>query len=153
MSRALAPVVGTLLLVGITVGLATVLGTVALGVSPPTDISFVVLEAAADGDTNRITLTNRGGSTLQVESIELRISINGTPLAHQPPIPFFSAVGFRAGPTGPFNIAADPEWDPDESASIRVANSNSPQLRTGSRITVQLYQNGILIAERRIIAR
>lgn len=152
MPRALAPVVGSLLLVGVTVGLATVLGTVALGVSPPTDVSFVVLDVAADADANRITLTNRGGSTLHVESIELRIMIDGTPLAYQPPIPFFSAAGFRGGPTGPFNIAADPEWCPDESASIRIAKTNSPRLRSGSQITVQLYRNGILIAERELIA-
>lgn len=152
MTRAIAPIIGTLLLVGVTVGLAALLGTVVVGVTPPEGVAFVVLEVAVDLETNEIILTNHGGATLDVGSIEVRILINGTPLEHQPPVPFFSAVGFRAGPTGPFNTAADSSWEPDESAKLRIASTNSPQLRSGALVTVELYRDGQPLAERSVRA-
>jgi hypothetical protein len=53
-------------------------------------------------------------------------------------VPFFAARGFRAGPTGPFNAAADPGWTAGEAASLRLASTNAPGISPGDRVVVEV---------------
>lgn len=125
------------LLLAVAVGSAAVavsLGTLPGG--PP------VAAASLSVEGERIELTNRGGGTVDVRRLRVVIRVDGTPLRHQPPVPFFSTAGFRPGPTGPFNAAADPRWEPGERASLRVASTNRPSIRAGDRVTVDLRYDG-----------
>ena len=78
--------------------------------------------------------------------LDVVVRVDGAPLRHQPPVPFFSARGFRPGPTGPFNAAADPTWAVGERASIRLASTNRPRVRAGARVTVTLRYDGQQLA-------
>lgn len=146
--RALAPVTGVVLLV-VTFGLATVVSgavlasghaVVADDLSPRASLSLSV-----DGDA--LTLTHRGGDTLDVTALRLVVTVDGEPLTHQPPVPFFSTRGFDPGPTGPFNSAADPRWTAGETAGVTVAGTNQPTLGAGELVTVRVYTDDALVAE------
>jgi hypothetical protein len=133
-----------------TVGLAVVvtLAAVVVGVSLgtlPADPATVAPTLSVDGD--RVVLTHRGGEAVDVRHLTVRVRVDGTPLVHQPPVPFFSTRGFHPGPTGPFNDAADPTWEPGERASFRVASTNRPSIDAGDRVTVELRRDG-----RRLVA-
>jgi len=95
---------------------------------------------AVDGD--RLVLTHRAGEPVDVRRLDVVVRVDGDPLRHQPPVPFFSAQGFRPGPTGPFNAAADPTWEVGERASVRLASTNRPQVVAGARVTVTLRYDG-----------
>lgn len=99
---------------------------------------------AVDGD--RLVLTHRAGQPVDVRRLDVAVRVDGTPLRHQPPVPFFSARGFRPGPTGPFNAAADPTWEVGERASVRVASTNQPPVVAGARVTVTLRYDGRRLA-------
>ena len=146
-SRALSPVLGTVLLLLITVVLAGVVGVAALGTGLPTPPPGVVLDVSVDGTADRVTVVHRGGETLDVRDLTIRIAIDGVALDSQPPVPFFSARGFRSGPTGPFNSAADPNWTTGETASVRLAGTNHPSLARGAQVTVRIYAADSLVAE------
>ena len=147
-ARGLAPLVGVLLVL-VTFGVAaTVSGVVlasgqlsATGDLPPR----ASLTLAVDGDT--LTLTHRGGDALDVTALRVRVTVDGDPLAHQPPVPFFSARGFHSGPSGPFNSASDPQWTAGETASLRVAGTNQPALAAWDVVTVRVYASDTLVAE------
>ena len=140
--RAVSPALGAVVLVGITVATAAVLGTALLGqaaaltAAPPT-ASF---DVAAEGD--RITLSHEGGDPVDVEALRVRVSVDGEPLAQQPPVPFFAANGFHGGPSGPFNPETDDEWAVGETTSFRIAGTNDPTLEPGARLTVDLFDGG-----------
>ncbi len=146
MSRAAVPVLGAVLLVGVTVLLAVALGAAAAGFDPSSPAEPVVLEASADAVTGRVTLEHVMGPALDVRRIDLAVKVDGEPLAHQPPVPFFAATGFHGGPTGPFNPAADPGWTVGEVASFRVASTNHPALAPGAELTVTVTRDGRLVA-------
>jgi hypothetical protein len=110
----------------------------------PTAPATVAPTLAVEGD--RLVLTHRGGEAVDVRPLEVIVRVDGEPLAHQPPVPFFSARGFRPGPTGPFNAAADPRWEPGERASVRVASTNRPSVVAGARVTVELRRGGRRLA-------
>ena len=110
----------------------------------PTAPAAVAPTLAVEGD--RLVLTHRGGEAVDVRTLDVIVRVDGEPLARQPPVPFFSARGFRPGPTGPFNAAADPRWEPGERASIRVASTNRPSLVAGARVTVELRREGRRLA-------
>lgn len=150
-SRALSPVLGTVLLVLVTVVLAGTIGVVALGTTLPTPPPNVALDVTVDGETNRLTFVHRGGETLDVRDLTIRIDIDGVALEFQPSVPFFSARGFRPGPTGPFNSAADPNWTTGETASLRLAGTNSPELARGSRVSVQISVGRSLVEREEIV--
>lgn len=123
------------LVVAVAVGLAA--AGVAVGTLPdPAPRAAVALRA--DAATDGLRITHRGGDALDVRPVELRITVDGRPLRHQPPTPFFAARGFRSGPTGPLNPAADPRWTAGERARLRVAATNAPLLDPGDRVTVTL---------------
>jgi hypothetical protein len=119
--------------------LAVVLGVAVAGIAVgigPTAPATVAASLAVDGD--RVVLTHRAGEPIDVRHLEVRVRVDGDPLAHQPPVPFFSARGFHAGPRGPFNVGADPIWTPGERAAFRVASTNRPPIVAGARVTVEL---------------
>jgi FlaG/FlaF family flagellin (archaellin) len=143
--RAIAPVAGVLLL-AITVVLAGGVVTVALGAPADTagPAPTVSLSLSATGD--RIALSHRGGDPLNASALDVRVSVDGEPLARQPPVPFFSAAGFRPGPTGAFNAASDGEWRVGGSASFRVAGTNDPVLEPGRTVVVEVSVGGRPVA-------
>ncbi|MWV65685.1 type IV pilin [Halorubrum sp. JWXQ-INN 858] len=138
----MAPI-GVALLVAVAVVLAAGIAGATMQVAPGTTTGTVPtasLSLSAAGD--RLTLTHRAGDRLDAGTIELRVSVDGTPLNRQPPVPFFSARGFRPGPTGPFNAASEDTWTAGQSASLRVAGTNAPQLRAGRTVTVRVIVDG-----------
>ncbi|WP_423751048.1 type IV pilin [Salinirarus marinus] len=143
-SRASAPVGGSALLV-VAVVLASAVAGVALSALPADSAgpAQAALSLSVAGD--RITLTHRAGDVLDVRSLRLVVTVDGTPLTHQPPVPFFAASGFRSGPTGPFNAAADAEWSAGEEAGVRLAGTNDPLPRPGATVTVELYRDARLL--------
>ena len=143
--RAIAPVAGVLLL-AITVLLAGGVVTVALGApaDPVEPAPTASLSLSATGD--RVTVTHRGGDALDASELDVRVSVDGEPLARQPPVPFFSAAGFRPGPTGAFNAASDGDWRVGGSASFRVAGTNDPVLEPGRTVAVEISVDGRPVA-------
>ncbi|WP_224333059.1 type IV pilin N-terminal domain-containing protein [Haloprofundus halobius] len=135
-ARASVPAVGVVLLLFVSVGLAASVGALALDAETPSSGSRAVLSLSASEDTLRFV--HRGGETLDVRRLDLRVSVDGTPLAEQPSLPFFSATGFRPGPAGPFNSAAESQWGAGETASFAVAETNDPELTVGSSVTVDV---------------
>jgi len=142
-ARATASVVGVAVLLAITVVGAAVVGSLALSAAstaaPSTAATTVPTSLAVAVDGDRVAVTHRGGGALDVRDLRIRVVVDGEPLAHQPPVPFFSARGFHPGPRGPFNVAADPTWTAGEVASFRVAGTNAPRPSTGARVTVSIY--------------
>ena len=143
MARGYAPVAVVLLLAVTVVAAAGVaLALPELSAEPPPKRG-VVAEATADG---RVSLTLVSGAEVDTRDLDVRVVVGGEPLRHQPPVPFFAARGFRGGPTGPFNFAADPTWQVGEAASFRVAATNDPALSTGAEVAVELRVRGRPVA-------
>ena len=140
-SRAVSPVVGIVLLIVCTfvLGGVVALSAATAPAAPPPSARVAV---AADAGDDRIALTHRGGDTLDVRDISLEVTVAGEPLDRQPPVPFFSTPGFRPGPTGPFNRAADSAWRAGETASLRIAATNDPAIDPGDRVRVVVYADG-----------
>lgn len=146
MDRASSPVVGVCLLVALTVMAASVVAVGAFAVDPPDRPSRLVLSAEADAATDRIAVTHDGGAAVNVSALRVTVAVDGDPLARQPPVPFFTARGFRAAPTGPFNNGADPTWEVGEQASLRVASTNDPSIEPGSSVRVTVASGDAVLA-------
>lgn len=146
-SRALSPVAGTVLLLVVTLILAGTLGTAALESAALREPTHAAISVTADAETDRLTFVHRAGDPLSVEDLVVRVEVDGTALAHQPPVPFFSATGFHPGPTGPFNSATNATWGPGGTASLELAGTNDPLLDSGDRVVVRLSLDGHLVAE------
>jgi flagellin-like protein len=153
--RAVAPVIGVVLFVAVTVVLAAVVGAFAIGVSGQTN-DAPQAAITADMETGerygnpKIVLTHASGDKLDVRDLTVRIFVDGEPLKHQPEIPFFSQTGFMPGPTGLFNSnTADKMWMAGEETSLTIAGSNSPQPSAGSQVTVKIYAEGTAVATAR----
>ncbi len=147
-TRALGSVVGVVLLLAVAVLTAAAVGLTALGAAPPDDgPTRATFDLRVDADADRLTLVHRGGDTVAVSDLRVRVRIDGRPLAHQPPVPFFAATGFESGPTGPFNTAADGDWQAGERTSLRLAGTNDPALDPGSQVSVALYLGERKLAE------
>lgn len=145
MSRASIPTIGVLVLTLITVVLAAAVGVTAIETKPPTAQTPTSVSATATSD-GRITLVLTAGPALDVDNLAFRITIDGVPLEHQPPIPFFAAQGFQAGPTGPFNSAAVQSWTLGEPASFQLAGTNSPSLYPGASVKIRIHRDNLTIA-------
>jgi flagellin-like protein len=143
--RALAPVIGCLLLTAITVVGAVIVGT-AVAVDPPSPAPAAHFEAEADA-SGTVRVTHLGGDAIAPDDLRVRIRVDGEPLAAQPPVPFFSAHGFESGPTGPFNSAYTGAWRAGETAELRVAGTNEPTLAVGSTVEIRIYVAGTETAE------
>lgn len=136
-----------MLLVGIVVLLAVTVAGAGFALedaasAEPAPTATFSLSASND----RLALVHEGGEPLDTSALELRISVDGEPLAHQPEIPFFSQRGFRPGPRGPFNVASDSTWRVGERATLRVAETNRPTLEAGDAVEVRLVVEGAEIA-------
>jgi flagellin-like protein len=149
--RALSPVIGCLLLTAITVAGAVIVGA-AVAVEPPSTAPAASFDAEAEAD-GTVRLTHRGGATIDPETLRVRVRVDGESLDAQPPVPFFSARGFESGPTGPFNSARTGDWRAGETASFRIAGTNSPNPYAGASVEIRLYADGHEIAELTVIAR
>jgi hypothetical protein len=122
----------------------------ALGLLPdPAPTAAFALRADAAGDS--LTLTHRGGDSVDVRAATIRVVVSGRPLRHQPQTPFFATRGFRSGPTGPLNPGSDGRWTAGERARVRLAATNAPLLDPGDRVTVTLRVDGRRVA--RAVAR
>ena len=153
--RGSAPVVGVvvLLAVGIALGGVVAAGAEAVATATGTDLGDeraagpapIAVSLELDGDT--ISVTHEAGPDLRVSRVRLVVAVDGTPLDHQPPVPFFAARGFRAGPTGPFNVASDGVWTAGETGSIRVASTNRPEPEPGRTVSVTIYVGDERVAE------
>ncbi|MFA1612121.1 type IV pilin [Halobellus rubicundus] len=150
-ARASAPAVGVVLLLLVGVGLGSVVaaGADAVAAGAGVDLAAdaggdapgpIALSLRLDGDA--ITLTHEAGAPLSVADLRLVVAVDGRELRHQPPVPFFAARGFRAGPTGPFNVAGDGVWSAGESASFRLASTNAPGLAPGRTVSVTVAVKG-----------
>ncbi|MFD1570056.1 type IV pilin N-terminal domain-containing protein [Halorubrum laminariae] len=138
----MAPVAGVLLL-AITVVLAG--GVVAAAIdAPPEPAPSAVLSLSVTDD--RIAIAHRGGDPIDVTKLTVRVRIDGEPLTRQPPLPFFSASGFRPGPSGAFNAASANTLRSGDTASFRVAGTNDPTLEAGRRVSVELSVDGQPVA-------
>jgi flagellin-like protein len=144
MARGLSPVVGVVCLLAVTVVLATI-----VGVSAPVTIASEPTVAAFETTvepTGEVRLTHQAGDPIDPGELRLRISVDGEPLAEQPPVPFFSAPGFESGPGGVFNSATADRWDVGETASLTIADTNAPSIEAGDTVTIRLYADGDRIA-------
>lgn len=138
MDRAVAPVVGVVLLLAVTVLAAAAVGTAALVLETPDEPTSAAVSLTVDAGTDRFRFTHRGGETLDVSHLSLSVTVEGEPLAEQPPVPFFAATGFVSGPTGPFNSGGDTRWRAGETTGFRLASTNAPGIDDGDRVTVRI---------------
>jgi hypothetical protein len=127
------------LVVGVAVGAVALEPLAAVDERTTAAVSLTV-----DGDA--LAFVHRGGPTLRVAALELVVSVDGTPLRHQPPVPFFAARGFRSGPTGPFNSGSDGRWSAGERAALTVASTNRPAITPGATVSVRLVVDGRTVA-------
>ena len=142
--RAASSVVGVVLLTAVTVVAATAVGA-AVVVDPPDPAPTAAFDLEADA-TGEVRVTHRGGDAVDPDGLRVRVRVDGKALVHQPPVPFFSASGFGSGPTGPFNSATGGTWRAGETGTFRVASTNEPELRPGSRVELRLYAGDQRIA-------
>lgn len=151
MGRAVSSVVGVVLLISlVVVGAGTI--SLVLATEPPGPTLMSSFELAVDADTDELSITHRGGDPIDLTETRILIQIDGTRLAHQPPVPFFAARGFETGPTGPFNRASNDIWRPGETGTLDLASTNSPALTPDSTVTVRIVTDGTEIARLRTVA-
>ena len=153
-TRGTAPVVGVvvLLAVGLALGGVVAAGAEAVATATGQDLGAegggapgsIAVSLRVEGDT--IAVRHEAGPDLRTDRVRLVIAVDGTRLSHQPPVPFFAAEGFRAGPTGPFNVASDGTWSPGETGSVRVAGTNDPRPAPGRTVSVTIYVGGERVA-------
>ncbi|MDZ7729799.1 MAG: type IV pilin N-terminal domain-containing protein [Natrialbaceae archaeon] len=144
MVRALSPLVGTITLVALTVMLATAI--VVVVPLPSSSVPTAAFDLAADGDANELVFTHRAGDPIEVDTLTIQITVNGEPLAQQPPIPFVGAAGYYQSPGGPFNAKYDGTWTAGTTASLTIAKSNR-RLAAGDTVTARLSAGGAMIAD------
>ncbi|WP_265108931.1 type IV pilin N-terminal domain-containing protein [Halosolutus halophilus] len=145
-TRGIGPVVGVVALIALTVCLGAV---VAAGVGSWTIESTAptaAFDLAADASTSTITIEHVAGDAIDVEALSVTVTVDGTELASQPPVPFVGADGFDGAPTGPFNAKSDPTWRSGTVAGVTVAETNSPEIERGDPVTVTLVVDGHRIA-------
>lgn len=152
MSRGASPVIAVVLLTGLTVAIAASVGAVVT--AQPADPPPVAdLELSVDATPDRIAVHHAGGEAVPTDTITVRVRIDGEPLASQPPVPFFAARGFRAGPTGPFNQATTGDWRAGQTASLRLASTNDPLIQPGDSVSVTIATERAVLAELAATAR
>lgn len=150
-TRSISPVVGVVVLVFLVVSLSVTVGMAVQTTvrDPPPTASLTV---TAHATTDRIVLHHEHGESLNINRLNVTVSVDGTPLDEQPPVPFFAAEGFESGPTGPFNSKSDRQLRAGESAGFRIAETNSPQLSPDSTVTVTVATEKAVILREEIQA-
>ena len=146
--RAVAPVVGVVLVVAVTVVLAAIVGAFVVGIGDSGNAPEAAITADRDG--NELMLTHHSGDPLDVTELTVRIFVDGDPLEKQPDVPFTGTSGFRGSPGGPFNHRSDPRWTAGETASLTIASTtNAPQPSAGSQVTIRIYSGNEPVATAR----
>lgn len=145
MPRGSSPGVAVVLLALVTVLAAAAVGA-AIG-EPPDPTPVADLRLSVDASADRLTIRHAAGDALDVADLEVRVSVAGEPLAHQPPVPFFAARGFASGPTGPFNPAGGTTWRAGQTATLGLAGTNAPLPDEGDRVTVTVSTDTAALAE------
>lgn len=145
-NRGLAPVIGVIALVAVTVILAGTVWMFTAAMVPIGTLPTAVFEGSILVEHREITLRHVRGDELQMEAVDLVVHVEGEPLAHQPPVPFFAATGFDSGPTGPFNPAATNIWSAGEVGTFRLASTNDPIPSFHDSVTVRIDYEGEPIA-------
>ncbi|WP_257300997.1 type IV pilin N-terminal domain-containing protein [Haloarchaeobius sp. FL176] len=152
-ARAVTPVVGIVLLLALTLVTSSVVAVGMLDLAAGQTASpQATFDATADASTGRVTITHRGGEAIDVDELELVVTVDGEELRWQPAVPFFSACGFVSGPTGPFNVAADQRWTAGESGSFVIAATNAPTPSARDVVVVTLVVEGRVVASVRSVA-
>ncbi|WP_049921893.1 type IV pilin [Halopiger djelfimassiliensis] len=149
--RGVSPVVGTLVLVVLTICLVAIVGgllTLSIDSSRP-----AAFDLSVDSTDSTITIEHVAGGPVDVRELSVTIVVDGTELADQPPVPFVGARGFNGTPIGPFNAKADPEWRAGERASVTVAETNAPSLDADAVVTVTIAVDGRPFAQLETTAR
>jgi hypothetical protein len=150
--RGVSTALGVALVVAITAATAATAAIALAPSGPPEPAPRAAFELRVDAGTDAIAVVHAGGDPIDPAELRLRIRVDGTPVAHQPPVPFFSARGYRSGPTGPFNRRWDGVWRAGVPASVRLAGTNTG-LAPGDRVRVRLYAGGRLVADLNATAR
>jgi len=146
-SKASVPLLGAVLMVGVTVLLAGVVTVVATGMISTDSGTSITIDVSADGSTGQVTIEHVSGRSLDVRQLTIEVAVDGESLAHQPPVPFYAAEGFAGFPNGPFNPAADPAWTAGETAGFEVAaTTNHPSLTAGAELTVTIIRDDQIVA-------
>lgn len=141
-SRAIAPVLGVVLLVALSAVCAGVIVIVVSDVVDMREVPRVTFEGTLNASSNEITLTHTGGDDVSVEPLEMRITVDDEPLRYQPDIPFASQTGFSTGPSGPLHAWATGTWSPSTSSSLSLSDSNEPLPDHDSTVVVSItYDN------------
>ncbi|PSQ45720.1 type IV pilin [Halobacteriales archaeon SW_7_68_16] len=150
--RAASSVVGVVVLVAVTVGLAGVVGVAATAIDDHRSPGRASIAVTASPGSDRIAIEHRGGETLPIAALRVVVAVDGTRLRHQPPVPFFAARGFASGPTGAFNPAADGRFGAGDRTTFRLAGTNAPTIDSGDEVEVRLYEGETLVATRAVRA-
>lgn len=144
--RAVSPLVGVLVLVALTVVLATVVAVGASTWSLEAGGPTAAFDLTVDGESSTVSVDHVAGDSLDVDELSVTIAVNGEALVRQPPVPFAGAPGFDGAPDGPFNSATDGEWRTGERASLTVAGTNDPGIESGDTVTVTLSVGGTRVS-------
>jgi flagellin-like protein len=144
--RAVAPVIGVVLFVAVTVVLAAVVGAFAIGVGDAGNAPEAAITADRNG--NEINLTHHSGDPLDVNELTIRIFIDGEPLEKQPDVPAYGSDGFN-DLSGAFHAWGTQPWKAGATASLKIAGNNAPQPSAGSQVTVKIYSEGEAVATAR----
>lgn len=146
-SRGVSPVVGVASIALLTVGAALLVGTAVFGFAGSVPDAPPQASIGVEVEGNAVELLHRGGDPLEVTAIRVRISVDGTPLEHQPTVPNAGITGFVDVPRGPFNSgSADTTWEAGEIAGLEIATTNAPQPSPGDRIVVRIAVDGHVVA-------
>lgn len=145
-TRAITPALGVVLLVAVTILVAASVAVMVGMLDPGPSKPQLAVMGTVDHETNELTIEHAGGDTLVVGEFSLNVDIDGEALEHQPPIPFFSATGFRSGPTGPFNPEGADTWSPGERGTLQIASTNEPLPSAESTVTITISVEGTTIA-------
>ena len=152
-ARGISPLIGVVLLVALAIGIAGVAAGGLLAADPPEPRPTVIIEAEVEPATDTISVRHVRGDALDPAALSLQVTVDGTELDEQPPVPFFSADGFAPGPTGPFNAATDTKWTAGETGTLRIASTNDPGgIDSGDQVALTLVYDEHVLAETTITA-
>lgn len=144
--RAVSPVVGVVVVVALTVVLAATVGAMVIGTSAPDHETPVRFSVSVEATADRIAVTHEGGGAVDPTALDVSITVDGEPLDHQPPVPFFAAKGFVSGPTGPFNSATTDTWTAGETGTLELASTNDPLIAEGETVRVTVVEATSVLA-------
>ncbi|WP_247002659.1 type IV pilin N-terminal domain-containing protein [Halosolutus gelatinilyticus] len=140
--RGTSPIVGLIAVLAVTVCLGAIIAVGVGSWSIESGAPMATFDLTVDGDRSAITIEHVAGDPIDVEALSVVITVDGTELANQPPVPFVGANGFDGAPRGPFNAASDSTWEAGERAGVTVAETNAPEIETGNAIAVTLSVDG-----------